>query len=275
MKPTIQLPLILLLLIFHGATAVAAESGAGIENNGSPQYLRVDIDRVVIDTEGLIVASSNLAASIEQLAQAIQQLSANSASLSAEEKEILLGAVESVDAASRALSSLANQLPQAAQDLTAQLPQMVRDARQPIAELSSGLASAHGGIVALTESLPQATENAKQLVNSTLDSALIRFSTYTIILIAALALALIGVMWFVYRQYLDPLAKKLDSLVGAPEHFAAMSRHMKQTSDNLLALQPAAAVSVQPQDDESSPDTGASAQDSSADTNAAKPKHEI
>lgn len=239
MKPTMQLPLIPLLLIFHGATAVAAESGAVAENNGSPQYMRVDIDRVVIDTEGLIVASSSLAASIEKLAQAIQQLSANSATLSAEEKEILLGAVESVDAASRALSSLANQLPQTAQDLTAQLPQMVRDARQPIAELSSGLASARDGIVAISESLPQATENAKQLVNATFDSALIRLSTYTIILIAVLALALIGVMWFVYRQYLDPLAQKLEALTGAPEHFADMSRYMKETSDNLLALQPA------------------------------------
>lgn len=239
MKPTLQLPFILLLLIFQGATAVGTESGAGVENNESPQYMRVDIDRVVIDTEGLILASSNLAASIEQLAQAIQQLAANNATLSAEEKEILLSAVKSVDAASRALSSLANQLPQTAQDLTAQLPQMVRDARQPIAELSSGLESARDGIVVITESLPQATENAKQLVNATLDSALIRLSTYTIILIAVLALALIGVMWFVYRQYLDPLAQKLDALTGAPEHFADMSRHMKETSDNLLALQPA------------------------------------
>ena len=237
MKPTMQLPLILLLLIFHGAVAVAAESAAGAENNGSPQYLRVDIDRVVIDTEGLILASSKLAASIENLAQAIQQLSANSEALSAEEKEILLGAVESVDAASRALSSLANQLPQTAQDLTSRLPQMVQDARQPIAELSSGLESARGGIVAITESLPQATENAKQLVNSTLDSALIRVSIYTIILISVLALVLIGVMWFVYRQYLDPLAQKLDALTGAPEHFAEMSRYMKETSENLLALQ--------------------------------------
>ena len=237
MKPTLQLSLTLLLMIFHGATAVAAEIAAGVEKSESPQYMRVDIDRVVIDTEGLILASSNLAASIEQLAQAIQQLSASNAALSAEEKEILLGAVKSVDAASRALSSLANQLPQTAQDLTAQLPQMVRDARQPIAELASGLESARGGIVAITESLPQATENAKQLVNATLDSALIRLSTYTVILIAVLALALIGLMWFVYRQYLDPLAQKLDALTGAPEHFADMSRRMKETSDNLLALQ--------------------------------------
>ncbi len=125
---------------------------------------------------------------------------------------------------------------------------MVREARQPIADLSSGLQSARDGVFAITESLPQATENAKELVNSTLDSVLIRLSTYTVILIAVLALALVGVMWFVYRQYLDPLAQKLDSLVGAPEHFAAMSRYMKQTSDNLIALQPAVA-SEAPVDD--------------------------
>ncbi|MCP4388546.1 MAG: hypothetical protein GY802_09630 [Gammaproteobacteria bacterium] len=208
----------------------------------------MNIDRVVIDTEGLVIASGSLADSIDRLALAIQQLSSNSEALSTEDKEILLKAVSSVDQASLALAELAKQLPQTVQNLGDRLPQVVRDARQPIADLSSGLQSARDGVFAITESLPQATENAKDLVNSTLDSALIRFSTYTIILIAVLALALIGVMWFVYRQYLDPLAKKLDALTGAPEHFAAMSRYMKQTSDNLIALQPAVA-SEAPVDD--------------------------
>ena len=103
--------------------------------------------------------------------------------------------------------------------------------------MSSGLASARDGIYAITESLPQATENAKQLVDASLDAALIKISTYTVILIAVLALALIGVIWFVYRQYLDPLAKKIDALTGAPEHFASMALYMQQTSENLLALQ--------------------------------------
>ena len=240
MKPTILTPLVL-LMNFYSVVAIGAEGVAADDMSEPPQYVRVNIDRVVIDTQGLAIASGQLANSIDQLALAIQQLSTDSATLSAEEKEILLNAVKSVDQASLALADLAKQLPLTAQNLADQLPQVVRDARQPITELSSGLQSARDGVFAITESLPQATANAKELVNSALDSALIRFSTYTIILIAVLALALIGVMWFVYRQYLDPLAQKLDSLTGAPEHFAAMSRHMKETSDNLIALQPAPA----------------------------------
>ncbi len=245
---------LILLMNFYSAFAVGAESVAAVEVSETPQYMRVNIDRVVIDTEGLAIASGKLATSIEQLALAIQQLSTSSAAFSAEEKEILLNAVKSVDQASLALAQLAKELPQTAQNLSDRLPQAIRDARQPIADLSSGLQSARDGIFAITESLPQATDNAKQLVNSTLDSALIKLSTYSIILIVALALALIGVMWFVYRQYLAPLAQKLDSLVGAPEHFAAMSRYMKETSENLLALQPAAAAPAAPVPDVPAPD---------------------
>jgi uncharacterized phage infection (PIP) family protein YhgE len=243
------IPLIL-LINSYSVFAIGAESVAVAEASETPQYVRVNIDRVVIDTEGLAIASAQLASSIDQLALAIQQLSANSAALGAEEKEILLNAVKSVDQASLALAQLAKELPRTAQNLSDRLPQAIRDARQPIADLSSGLQSARDGIFAITESLPQATDNAKQLVNSTLDSALIKLSTYSIILIVALALALIGVMWFVYRQYLAPLAQKLDSLVGAPEHFAAMSRYMKETSTNLMALQQIAAKPAAPVPDE-------------------------
>ena len=44
-------------------------------------------------------------------------------------------------------------------------------------------------------------------------------------------------MWFVYSQYIKPLVQKLDALSGAPENFENLSRHMQQTSANLLALQ--------------------------------------
>ena len=253
MKPTTLISLIL-LMNFYSAFAIGAETVAAGGISETPQYMRINIDRVVIDTEGLAIASGKLASSIDRLALALQQLSTNSTALNTEEKEILLNAVKSVDQASLALAQLARELPQTAQNLSDRLPQAIRDARQPIADLSSGLQSARDGIFAITESLPQATDNVKQLVNSTLDSALIKLSTYSIILIVALALALIGVMWFVYRQYLDPLAQKLDSLVGAPEHFAAMSRYMKETSENLVALQPVAAVPAAPVPDEAAPD---------------------
>ena len=223
------------LMLAGDPAGAAGESAAG-----ERQFVSLNIDRVVIETEGLTAASVRLADSIEQLALALRQLSTDSEALSEAERQALLDAVRGVEQASTALARLADALPGTAQQLGQQLPQVVENARQPIAELSSGLQSARDGIYAITESLPQATANAKALVDSALDSALVRISTYTVILIATLALALIAVFWFIYRQYLAPIAARLEPLAVAPGHFAELARHLKETSDNLLALQPKA-----------------------------------
>ena len=238
MKALIPLPFLLLLTLPGAAPAIAADEPVTQKR----QFMSVNVDRVVIDTEGLTRASVRLAESIDELALALNKLSTDSEALSEEEKQVLLQAVASVERAANALEKLAIELPQTGQQLSQQIPQVVENARQPIAELSSGLQSARDGIYAITESLPQATDNAKELVNSALDSALVKISTYTVILIVVLALALIGVVWFIYRQYLAPIAAKLEPLAVAPEHFAELSRHMKETSDNLLTLQTAAAA---------------------------------
>jgi hypothetical protein len=236
---------ILCLLIRFSVTLAAGApeaDAAGIRSS----YMQVSVDRIVVDTAGLTSVSQTLALSIDRLAHSIERISADGAGLSLEERKTLLDAAKSVDRASIALSELARQLPLTAQRLTDRLPQVVSEARQPIAALSSGLKSASDSLVVITEALPEATENARMLVNSSLDSLMIRVSLYTVILVGILALAVIGVMWFVYRQYLDPLAKKLDALVGAPEHFASMSRHMNETSHNLLALQAGGRSSARP-----------------------------
>jgi len=201
------------------------------------QYVRLNVDNLVIDTDGLVAVSRSLAQSIDQLARSIEGLSASEAVLSADEKESLLRAVASVEQASGALERLADELPRSTQQLGATLPQLVNEARAPIAELADGLRSARDGVLELTRALPQATENAKTLVNSTLDSALLRASIFIVVLFAALAGATIWVVGYLYRSYFDPLAKKLDALVGAPEHFADLAEYMKQTSDNMIALQ--------------------------------------
>lgn len=237
MIPTIPRAFLSMLLL-TGSVAAGAADESITQNH---PLVSISIDRVVIDTEGLTRASARLAESIDRLALGLQQLSTDSEALDAEEKQVLLQAVASVEQASAALTELARELPQTAQNLSQQLPQVVENARQPIAELSSGLQSARDGIYAITESLPQATDSAKDLVNSALDSAMVKISTYSILLIVALALALIGVVWFVYRQYLAPIAARLEPLAVAPEHFAELSRYMKETSDNLLALQSATA----------------------------------
>jgi hypothetical protein len=231
------IPLMLVALFaFNSATATAvSDENASVEPMAD--FLSVNVDRVVIDTAGLATASETLAASVDGLAHAISQLSAENTNLTEEQKQILLDAVQSVDKASVALTELSRQLPGSAQGLSEQLPGMIDSAREPLADLSSGLDSARDSIQFIIESLPQATENAEQLVNATLDAAVLRLSIYTFVLLAAIALALIGIVWFLYWQYLGPLMRKLDELVGAPEHFENMARHMKETSDNLLSLQ--------------------------------------
>ncbi len=221
---------------FPSAVVAATLSEAG-PSSSSSDYLSVRVDRVVIDTSGLASASTTLAGSVDSLALAISQLSVENTNLTNEQIQTLMQAVQSVDAASVALTTLSRQLPASAKGLSEQLPTMINAAREPLAELSRGLESARDSIYIITESLPTATDNVRQLVNATLDSAVLRLSIYTFVLLAAIGLAIIGIVWFIYWQYLAPLARKLDALVGAPEHFDNMSRHMKETAKNLLALQ--------------------------------------
>ena len=214
---------LLLSIMSNTVWAASSVESSVPESTLSSEYLSISVDRVVVDTAGLAAASATLAGSVDGLALAIGQLSADSAGLNDEQKQILLDAITSAHQASDALTTLAQQLPQSAQGISERLPQMINAARD--------------SVVMITESLPLATEKAIELMDSVLDAALQKLIVYTIALIAIIALALIAIMWFIYRQYLGPLMRKLDELVGAPEHFERMALHMKGTSDNLLALE--------------------------------------
>ena len=229
--------ILLILLLANAVWAATTADSATDESAQSAGYVSISIDRVVVDTAELATASATLAGSVDQLALAIGQLSADSEELSDEQKKIMLDAVASAQQASVALTELAQQLPQTAQVMSDRLPQMINDTRALISELSSSLQAVRDSTAMITNSLPLATENATKLVDSVLDSALQKLIVYTIALLAIIALALIAIMWFIYRQYLGPLMQKLDELVGAPEHFEHMALHMKGTSENLLALQ--------------------------------------
>jgi hypothetical protein len=229
---------VLLLMFQPCAVLAAAAESPLVEDSARPsEYLSINIDRVVVDSAGLATAAASLAGSIDRLGLAIEQLSADSAALDDEQRQILLDAVASASEASVALTELAQQLPRSVQDLGDRLPQMINDARAPLADIYSGLQAAQSSVAMITESLPLATRNATQLVDSALDAALQKLIIYSVALIAIIALALIGIMWFIYRQYISPLTQKLNELTGAPEHFEQMARHMEGTADSLLALQ--------------------------------------
>lgn len=234
-KKLLQISVLLMLSAGYTISSGSTHSNVELETTSS-RYLEVTVDNVVINTNGLVAASNTLADSIDAMAQAMRSLSSDDANLSAEEREALLSAVTSVDKASAALTELALKLPEATQKLTEQLPMMVENAGVPIAELARSLELVSDGVLVITESLPQATENAGVLVDSVLNSVLVKTSIFAVILILVLVAALILAVRYIYQSYIEPVISRLDSLVGAPEHFANLSKHMKETSDNLLLL---------------------------------------
>jgi len=238
MNRMLSIPVLALLLKLSAASGAA--DGTAAADAGSP-YLRISVDRVVIDTQSLAHASTTLAASVDELALALGRLSEGSAALTDDDRAQLAGAVQSVDAAAASLRQLAEEIPRTARELNERLPRMISDAGQPVAQLSSGLRAASDSVRLISESLPRATANARSLVDATLDAVLLRLSIYTFVLFAALALGVIAVIWFIYRQYLAPLVRKLDEVSGAPEQFATIAEHMRETSANLLQMERLAA----------------------------------
>ncbi len=202
MKPKLLISILIVFLTSTGLEAAEEILAQDPGSTSSAQHPKDGDGNQVVDTEGLIDASHSLARSIEQLSTSIERLATNSETLSAEDRAALVSAVKSADQASQAVTRLADQL-----------PQIVSNSLEPVAEVSTGFD------VTITESL------------------LVKLSVYTLILLIALAVVIITVMWFVYKRYMNPLAKKLDALADAPEHLENMSRHMEQTSSNLLALQ--------------------------------------
>ena len=238
-RPMRSLILILALLAVPVAASESSPDAPALERGG---YVELRVDRIEIDTAGLTGAAAQLAGSIDRLAVSIDGLAQSDQALSDAEKADLVRAVQSVERASNALAELAEQLPLTAQNLTDRLPEVVENARAPIAELSSGLKTASEGVLAITESLPQATANARRLVDETVDSVLIRVSTYTLILIALLALALIAVAWFIYARYLAPIARLFAPLAEAPEQLSQMAAHMADASQTLAEMKQAEQV---------------------------------
>lgn len=215
--------------------AEAAASAPAVDD--ARQYLRLEIDNLVIDTDRLVAASQSLAQAVDRLGQSIETLADSNEVLSAEDRAAVLGAVQSVDRASAALADVATRLPQTVADLNANLPAMIENARAPIADLSAGLRYASDGVVAITKSMPETTVRVTAMVDEVLNAALLRASVFVILLFVVIALATIWVIGYIYKTYIEPVISKLDALVGAPEHLASLAQHMKETSDNLVLLQ--------------------------------------
>ena len=199
-------------------------------------YLDVRIEKLEINTHGLVDASNNLSQAIDRLSRAFERLAKDNQALSAEEKQVLIDSVNSVDQASKAVEELANQLPNLTNDLANRLPELIDQTRAPIAELSGGLHSASASVTNIVEHLPEATENAKQIVDAALNSAVKKLTIFVVVVLVVFALVLLLVFHYLFKTYIQPVVDLLAPLKNSPEHLENLSRHMKETSDNLLAM---------------------------------------
>ena len=197
--------LVSLFIFFLASTRLEANEVTGnldVETAPLARSSQVSVEDPAFDTEGLVDASRSLAGLIDQLTASIEHLGADNGALSTDDRALLVSFVKSADQASQAVARLADQW-----------PQIVSSPHEPIAEVSTGFD------VTITESM------------------LVKFFIYSMILLVVPAVIIVAITWFAYKRYVSPLKQKLDALVAAPEHLENMSRHMQQTSSNLLALQ--------------------------------------
>ena len=210
--------------------------GFAQEQPADNAYLDVRVDNLEINTYGLVDASNNLSASIDRLSKAFEQLAKNNEAFTTEEKQMLLDSVASVDRASRAVEDLAGELPEMSNNLANRLPELIEQTRAPVSELSGGLHSASASVTNIVEHLPEATENVKQIVDAALNSAVKKMTIFVVIVLVVFALVLILVFHYLYKSYIEPVVELLAPLKNSPEHLESLSRHMKETSDNLLLM---------------------------------------
>lgn len=216
---------------------LASSAFALTDDNSNDGYLSLTVENVVVNTADLVRASETLAGSVRQLSEAIENLASSESVIAPQDRQTLLNTIRSVDDASKAIAKLALEIPRTADKFTTQLPAAIKDMQTPIADISSSLASTRESITTISQALPQATENARDLVNATLNSMLIRISIFTFFLVSILVIATVLAVTFIYKKYINPLMIRLEKLTGTPIHLENLSRYMKETSDNLLVLQ--------------------------------------
>lgn len=199
-------------------------------------YLDVRVENLEINTHGLVDASNQLSAAIDQLSKSFELLATDNQAFTAEEKQALLDSVTSVNRASIAVEDLAKQLPQMTDNLASRLPGLIEQTRAPVAELSGGLHSASASVTNIVEHLPEATENVKQIIDAALNSAVTKMTVFVVFILVVFALVLILVFHFLYKTYIEPVVELLAPLKNSPEHLDNLSRHMKETSENLRSM---------------------------------------
>lgn len=224
------------ILMAQSDSAMAAS--IGIEDKSvASEFLRIQIDKIQIDTAGLVHATDTLSGNIDQLSNSIENLSKSNASLSTEDRAAIVTAAQSVDSASQAISKLASQLPITAAQINQDLTNIINNSASQITAISSGIQSASSGVIAITQSYPEAVENSKRLANEVLTSGLNTVSAYTTGFLVLLVLTIAAIVYVFYRIVITPIINKLDELQTIPAQLAEMSTQMAVTSNNLLKLQ--------------------------------------
>lgn len=205
----------------------------------SPQgYVDIKVENVVINTDRIAIAAETLSASIDQLSKSIEKLATEGTAFEPEDRAALLAATNSVNQASQSLTELARQIPVTAQQLSNSLPEALSNSQKSLSQISSSIGSANQALSQITDSFPETLEQGENLVNRLLDSALQKITIYAFIILFLLLLTFGALIYYSYRTVVQPLISLLQEFKAIPEQMSEMSKQMKQTSENLLSLQP-------------------------------------
>lgn len=205
----------------------------------SPQgYVDIKVENVVINTDRIAIAAETLSASIGQLSKSIEKLATEGTAFEPEDRAALLAATNSVNQASQSLTELARQIPVTAQQLSNSLPEALSNSQKSLSQISSSIGSANQALSQITDSFPETLEQGENLVNRLLDSALQKITIYAFIILFLLLLTFGALIYYSYRTVVQPLISLLQEFKAIPEQMSEMSKQMKQTSENLLSLQP-------------------------------------
>jgi hypothetical protein len=220
------------------STTCFANLDIATEELNTQGYVDIKVENVVINTDRIAIAAETLSASIDQLSKSIEKLATEGTAFEPEDRAALLAATNSVDQASQSLTELARQIPLTAQQLSNSLPEALSNSRQSLSQISSSIGSANQALSQITDSFPETLEQGENLVDRLLDSALQKVTFYAFIILFLLLLTFGALIYYSYRTVVQPLISLLQEFKAIPEQMSEMSKQMKQTSENLLMLQP-------------------------------------
>ena len=238
----IVIAVFLLLFSRAGLSALPDEAGLSVvsdssEKSDAPEYVKISVEKMVIDTQGLIEASSRLSKDLTNLSNSIKSLSAQDIAFGADERATILAAARSLEITSQAITELSQQLPLTAKTLSEKIPSAINNVQQPMQDLYEIIRLISKTSIEISQSLPTVIEKSRLLLNGLVDYILMRVYGLSLLFITLVLIVFAGFIYLGYRKTILPVLERIDEFKSLPSQLAEMSGYLKITSENLLELE--------------------------------------